>query len=355
MARTQPIGVASGWDPRFGRMIGLSALAHLALAVLVVAVIPLLKPWPAPITAYTVELVDPNGLGGRTPGGRTDLPPGPRPGPSETAEAPPAPAAEPVAKSEPPAPPPPKEAAKPAEPPPTAVEPPKAPPPPEPEVKLPSPEKPPPPKAESKPEAKPEPKPQPPPKPQAEAKKPEPPKPATAKAEAAKPEPAKPVDTKVLAHSSAAPASEGSEPRDAYAAAADKWRMKGGTGGGGGLAATSSGSGPIGSPGYGGGGQVVGLEFLAYQQRVISMVKAAWVNAVTRPGLVAKVRFEIATDGEVSNVRLEQSSGDSAYDTSTLRAVQRANPLPAPPSRYATDFRDFVIEFKSEEGGQGAG
>jgi TonB family protein len=362
MPRTQPFGVVSGWDPQIGRMVGLSALAHLALAVLVVAVIPLLKPWPAPITAYTVELVDPNGLGGRTPGGRTDLPPGPRPGPSETAEAPPAHAPEAVAKTEPPEPPPPKEAAKPPEPPPTAAEPPKPPPPPEPEVKLPSPEKPPPKPEAAKPpeptpkvEAKPEPKPQPPPKPQAEAKKPEPPKAQPPKTEPAKAEPAKPVETKVLAHSSAAPASEGSEPRDAYAAAADKWRAKGGTGGGGGLAATSSGSGPIGSPGYGGGGQVVGLEFVAYQQRVIATVKAAWVNAVTRPGLVAKVRFEIAANGEVSNVRLEQSSGDSAYDTSTLRAVQRANPLPTPPSRYANDFRDFVIEFKSEEGGQGAG
>src|SRR4029453_14311920 len=117
---------------------------------------------------------------------------------------------------------------------------------------------------------------------------------------------------------------------DAYASAAKKWQAKGATGGGGGLAGTDTSPGPLGTPGYGGGGggQVVGFEFLAYQQRVVTTVKSVWTNAAPRTGLVAKVRFQIAPNGDVSGVRMEQSSGDGLFDGSALRAVQRANPLP---------------------------
>jgi colicin import membrane protein len=74
-----------------------------------------------------------------------------------------------------------------------------------------------------------------------------------------------------------------------------------------------------------------------------------------RPGLVAKVRFTIAPDGEVSGIRLEQSSGNPTFDSSAMRAVERANPLPPPPARYVREFREFLIEFHSEEGGEASG
>ena len=127
---------------------------------------------------------------------------------------------------------------------------------------------------------------------------------------------------------------------------------------GGGLGGSEGGSGPIGAggEGKGGGGQLVGLEFMAYRQQVINTIKAQWTNVIGRPGLVAAVRFEIAPDGEVSGIKLAQSSGNPAYDASALRAVQHVRELPPPPARYASEFREFVIEFHSEEsGGQGAG
>ncbi|HJQ85292.1 MAG TPA: energy transducer TonB, partial [Candidatus Binatia bacterium] len=90
--------------------------------------------------------------------------------------------------------------------------------------------------------------------------------------------------------------------------------------------------------------------------QVINTIKAQWTNVVPRPGLVAAVRFEIAADGQVGNVRLAQSSGNTAYDASAVRAVQHASRLPPPPARYASEFREFQIEFHSEEtGGRGAG
>src|SRR5262249_26506982 len=149
----------------------------------------------------------------------------------------------------------------------------------------------------------------------------------------------------------------GQETRDEYAAAAERWRARAGKQGGG-LGGTDTGSGPIGSGGQGpgGGGQLVGLEVMGYRQQVINTVKARWTNVISRPGLVAIIAFEIGSEGDVSSVRIERSSGDAAYDASAVRAVQRATPLPAPPARYVKEFHEFQIEFHSEEqGGQGAG
>ena len=392
MARALPLRVQAGWDPQFTRMIGLSAAGHVLALVLVLFVVPLIHPTTLPIVAYTVELTDPSALGGALPPGRPDQPLGPRPG-SEASTAPAARAGDVAAKTdappkvEPPPPTPPVASA-PAPEPPKPVEPklklpeptPEPPPQPKPEAKLePKPEVKPEVKPEPKPEVKPEPKPEvkpEPPQPKPEAKKPEPKpepskpvetaaKPPAPKPVEAKPTEAKPADTKPAAEAKPAgkpggkpeaTAADGGATADPYAAAAAKWRSKAATGGGGGLGGTDT-SGAISSGGYGpgGGGQVVGLEFLAYQQRVVAMVKAAWVNAVTRPGLVAKVRFSIAPNGEVSGARLEHASGDATFDGSVVRAVQRANPLPPPPARYANEFREFMIEFHSEEGGQAAG
>src|SRR5262249_48047893 len=149
-----------------------------------------------------------------------------------------------------------------------------------------------------KPEAK---KPEP---PKPEAKKPEPPKPEAKKPEPPRVEAKKPEPPKAAAPAAAAPTAkpgtptgaENAPPHDAYAAAAERWRAK--TGGG--LGGTDEGTGPIGSggEGRGGGGEVVGLEFIAYKQQVINAVRASWTNFIGRPGLVAVVTFEIAPDGE---------------------------------------------------------
>ena len=387
----RPLRLAPEWDDRFTRMVVVSAVAHAAVIVATFWVVT--HPGderPLPLVAYTVEITDPNALGGRLPpgapgknltGGPT-VPPGlqgrtqpPTPAPAEpTPEAKP-PEPPPPAETKPPEPPPaepkppePQPAeAKPAEPPPPPPEPkpaeakPEPPKPEEPTVSLEKKPAPPPPEPKKVEPPKPEPKPQvakpEPPKPAPEPKKPEPAKPTAAKAEPAKPPPGptKP-DAKAAASDAHAPTGKEAGSRDDYAAAAERWRARpdkqgGGLGGDGG-------SGPIGAGGEGpgGGGQLVGIEFLAYRQKVINTVKAQWTNVIARPGLVTAIRFEIGPNGEVGTIKVEKSSGNPAYDASATRAVQRANPLPAPPSKYAHEFGEFVIEFHSEEqGGQGAG
>jgi len=349
MATSRPLRLAPEWDERFVRMVAVSAVAHGVALVAILMMIRQSGMRPVPPVAYTVELTDPSALGGRVPPGppARDLTGGDvrPPAPEPKGESPVSPAPAPEAKPEPQ--PEPKAEAKPEpEPQPVAPE--------TPAVHIPEKPKPPEPKPEPKkveppkPEAK---KPEPPPKP--EAKKPEPPK-----AEAKKPEPPKPAAPAATPAPTAKPGTptgaENAPPRDAYAAAAERWRAKAG----GGLGGSDEGTGPIGSggEGRGGGGEVVGLEFIAYKQQVINAVRASWTNLIGRPGLVAVVTFQIAPDGEVSNARLTQSSGNSAYDASAVRAVQHTTRLPPPPARYVREFREFIMRFNSEDpGGQGAG
>jgi TonB family protein len=358
MLATRRLRLAPEWDGRFTRMVVLSGFAHVSVIVLILLLAARGGPRPLPMVAYTVELTDPNAVGGRLPPGRigtkptpeaAPAPPPPGPPADETASAPepppPAPEPQPAPRVEPPKPAPPKpEAAKPDA---VKIEP----------AKKPEPPKPPP-----KPVEKAEPKP--PPKPVAEKPKPAPekqPEPPKAVAEKPKPTPAPPAEKAAQVPKPAGgqngPADADAKPKDAYAAAAERWRTKSQAQGQG-LGGTDGGSGPIGTggPGPGGGGQVVGIEFLAYRQRVIATVKGHWTNVVATPGLVAAVRFEIAGDGTLGGIRLERSSGNAAYDSSVLRAVQRTEQLPPPPAKYAKEFGEFVIEFHSEEvGGKESG
>lgn len=348
MLATRRLRLAPEWDGRFTRSVMLSGVAHVSIVVLILVLAVRGGPRPLPMIAYTVEITDPSALGGRLPPGKISTQPtrdaaeaAPAPGepaapeqPSVPEPPPPAPEPEPVAKVEPPKPEPPKPDA-------VKIEP----------AKKPEPPKPPP-----KPAAKPEPKP-PPPKPVAEKPKPAPEKPAPEKPVAEKPKPAaeKPPQAAKPAAGQGGAADADAAPKDAYAAAAERWRSKGQ---GQGLGGTDGGSGPIGTGGTGpgGGGQLVGIEFLAYRQTVINTVKGHWTNVVGAPGLVAAVRFAIAADGTLGGIRLDRSSGNAAYDASVLRAVQRTQQLPPPPSKYAREFADFVIEFHSEEsGGKGSG
>jgi colicin import membrane protein len=328
--------VATEWDARLPRMLAASAAGHVLAVAALVLLAGASRPRPLPLTAYTVEITDPSALGGRLPPGApgADLKGGSSQPPA------PEPKGEPAAKAEAPVPEPKAPEPKPAEPVAKVEEP----------VRIPEKPKP----VEPKPEAK---KPEPPKPAKPEPAKPEPK--ATAKP-AAKPEPQKAEAQKVEPPKAAAKAGtpsghEQAPERDAYATMAERWKTQQK---GGGLGGAENGSGPVGvgGDGKGGGGQLVGVEFLAYRQQVINTIHAAWTNVILRPGLVAAVRFSISPDGEVSDAQLAQSSGNPAYDSSALRAVQHVTRLPPPPSRYAKEFGEFQIEFHSEEqGGQTPG
>jgi TonB family protein len=365
------------WARRVTRMVGVSTVAH----VLLFGGIALVGAWlatrrPPPIVAYSVELTDLPGTGGRLPGGsgndligrspappKPNAPPAPSAAPALPAPAPTPPA--PVAAPPPPPPPPPPAEAKPVPPPPPpsapAAKPAEVAPKPVAKVE--------PKKVEPKPEpkkveAKPEPKPVEAVK-KTEPKKIEPPTPAEpqATAKTAEPPPAAKTPPPPTPASDAKPggsnaAAKTAAPTDDYASAAQRFRDRmaaAGTGAGvpgKGEAGGGPGGGVLGSGGDGqGGGRVKSLEWVAYRQRIINTVKERWSNAIKRPGLLTTVRFRIARDGTISAVTVSKASGNTVYDQTAVSAVERVKQLPPPPPAYADEFAEFEINFYGDEEG----
>ncbi|MFM7144537.1 MAG: energy transducer TonB [Alphaproteobacteria bacterium] len=121
-----------------------------------------------------------------------------------------------------------------------------------------------------------------------------------------------------------------------------------GTGGGGAgdSDAPSAGRGVGLGGGAGGAGRVRGIEFLGYYNQMLSRIRGAWAWPGEGTRLAVKVRFRIAADGRVEDLRLVEPSGDSSYDASVLRAVRAVSPLPPPPARHREDFSDVELTFQ---------
>ena len=81
---------------------------------------------------------------------------------------------------------------------------------------------------------------------------------------------------------------------------------------------------------------VSNFPFTWYLQQVQRKVTEKWVQPTrtTGPGLRVVVLFEIARDGQVTSSKVEQSSGNSWYDQSALRAIVEANPFPPLPEGF---------------------
>lgn len=223
------------------------------------------------------------------------------------------------------------------------------------------------PKLESKPKPKPEPdeatpiadkkkpdvKPEPKPEPKKEEKKPEPkaetkPDP---KKDDKKPEPKqddkkdKKNETKpaldpvkeALAKARAASSKEAAPQRGSAVerALAEAKRKAGGAGGGGG----GEGDGP----GGGGIGDV-------YIGQVMLAVRPNWGFAsASRQNLTCSVRVQVDTQGKVLRAELEQSSGNSLFDTSAVNAVKKTGvegQFPPPPG---PQYHDLILSFNLNE------
>jgi len=65
--------------------------------------------------------------------------------------------------------------------------------------------------------------------------------------------------------------------------------------------------------------------------------------------LEAIVNFIIHADGSISDIRLEESSGNKTFDTSAVRAVKQAAPFPAFPRTIRKKSIDIGIRFRPEE------
>ena len=98
-----------------------------------------------------------------------------------------------------------------------------------------------------------------------------------------------------------------------------------------------------------GGGVVKGMEFIIYQNRMLSSIKDNWTWVGQKTNLKVVVHFSIKDNGEISGLKIVQPSGDPSYDESVLRAVKKSSPLPPPPDSSRKDFADVELTFRPKD------
>ncbi|GAB4372952.1 MAG: hypothetical protein Kow00128_22130 [Deltaproteobacteria bacterium] len=97
-------------------------------------------------------------------------------------------------------------------------------------------------------------------------------------------------------------------------------------------------------------------EILAYFQALDERIRENWT--VPEPALagsrnlIVQLRITIEKDGEVTNVRMEKTSGNSYFDDSVLRAITKASPLPVPPEQLRGTEDHYEIGFRFFGGGE---
>jgi colicin import membrane protein len=99
-----------------------------------------------------------------------------------------------------------------------------------------------------------------------------------------------------------------------------------------------------------GGGVVKGMDYVIYQNRLLSTIKEnwAWVGG-QRSNLRIVVHFNIKENGEIIGLKVVQPSGDLSYDESVVRAVKKSSPLPPPPESVRKDFAEVELTFRPRD------
>jgi colicin import membrane protein len=105
----------------------------------------------------------------------------------------------------------------------------------------------------------------------------------------------------------------------------------------------------LGQGGRGGPGIVKGMDFIIYQNRMLSTIKENWAWVGQRSNLKVVVHFGIKDSGEIVGLKIVQPSGDPSYDESVLRAVKKSSPLSPPPETYRRDFADVELTFRPRD------
>jgi TonB family protein len=107
----------------------------------------------------------------------------------------------------------------------------------------------------------------------------------------------------------------------------------------------------LGKGGVGGEGVLKSVEYIRYVNYMQATLKGNWAWAGPRRSLKALVRFGVKENGEITGVKIVQSSGDPVYDESVIRAVKKSSPLAAPPENHQKDFTDVEYSFQPDQVG----
>jgi TonB family protein len=86
--------------------------------------------------------------------------------------------------------------------------------------------------------------------------------------------------------------------------------------------------------------------FLPYQSKIVAIIKENWAWPGEKSSLRALARFSVEADGEITGIRISESSGDAAFDESITGALRKSSPLPAPPKSHRKDFSQVEMNFQ---------
>jgi TonB family protein len=123
--------------------------------------------------------------------------------------------------------------------------------------------------------------------------------------------------------------------------------VEGGTGMGTGLR-IGGGEGP-GGPGYGSGG-LANFPYTYYLNIITDRVSSNWFSSLVDPGISGSfqtiIYFRIEKSGQVSDIKIEQSSGVTPLDLSAVRAVKASAPFPPLPREYEDAYLGIHLIFE---------
>jgi colicin import membrane protein len=99
-----------------------------------------------------------------------------------------------------------------------------------------------------------------------------------------------------------------------------------------------------------GGAIVEDAEFISYKNEIRDRIKNSWSwVSGKRTDLKVLVNISIQENGEITGLKLLDTSGDRSFDDSVARAIRKANPLPAPPEKFRQQFKNVNVPFSLKE------
>ncbi len=82
------------------------------------------------------------------------------------------------------------------------------------------------------------------------------------------------------------------------------------------------------------------------QNRIQRNWQPPYQTAATSDKLTAIIRFQVLRNGNIINVKIEQSSNRYLFDQAAQRAVYSADPLPPLPDDFLGELLSVIIEFE---------
>ena len=120
--------------------------------------------------------------------------------------------------------------------------------------------------------------------------------------------------------------------------------------GGGGSGTGGTGSGAAAGSAFSSQIGLSNFPYTYYLQIIIDKVSGNWFTSLVDPGISGNfqttVHFKIQKNGQVSDLKIEESSGIRSLDMSALRAVQTSAPFPPLPRAYEDDYLGIYLIFE---------